>query len=154
MEIITKRAFAKRCGVSMPTVYKWIDKDKDGLRAFVHDDGIDAAVFDAASWSAYKSAKAIENEQNAQRVQELQDELQKAKGEAAAQIEQQQEIIRQQSEIINLLRDQIASKDQQIQQLHVLMRQQLQALPQPKQKRTFLEWLGIKKPAQEQTTEN
>ena len=143
MDIITKRAFAKRCGVSMPTVYKWIDKDKDGLKAFVHDDGIDSAVFNQEPWSEHKSESVIKSEEDSQRIKELQEELERQKESSAHQIEQQQDIIRQQQDIITLLREQLSGKDQQIQQLHVLMKTQLQALPKPK--RSFLEWIGIKK---------
>lgn len=151
MEIITKRAFGKRCGVSMPTVYKWIGKNKDGIAAFVHEDGIDEAIFNAAPWSVYKSADAINAEDERRRVKELEQELDRVKTDTAREIEQQQGIITQQAQIIDLLRAQIGAKDTQIKELHIILDRQLKALPQPKQRRTFLEWLGVKKQQPEQT---
>lgn len=149
MELITKRAFCKRCGISMPTCYKWIEKDKDGLAAFVHEDGIDAAVFERAPWNTYKSAVVKKDEETAQRIADLETQLEQERAAAAREQEQNRQTIQQQAEIIALLREQLASKDTQINQLHVMMNRQLQALPQPR--RTFLEWIGIKK--QQQPTE-
>lgn len=146
MELITKRAFCKRCGISMPTCYKWIEKDKDGLAAFVHEDGIDAAVFERAPWNTYKSAVVKKDEETAQRIADLETQLEQERVAAAREQEQNRQTIQQQAEIIALLREQLASKDTQINQLHVMMNRQLQALPQPR--RTFLEWIGIKKPQQ------
>lgn len=156
MELITKRAFCKRCGISMPTCYKWIEKDKDGLAAFVHEDGIDAAVFERAPWNTYKSAVVKKDEETAQRIADLETQLEQERAAAAREQEQTQRTIdqlhatiQQQGEMLALLREQLASKDTQINQLHVMMNRQLQALPQPR--RTFLEWIGIKK--QQQPTE-
>jgi hypothetical protein len=146
MELITKRAFCKRCGISMPTCYKWIEKDKDGLAAFVHEDGIDAAIFERAPWNTYKSAVVKKDEETAQRIVDLETQLEQERAAAAREQEQNRQTIQQQAEIIALLREQLASKDTQINQLHVMMNRQLQALPQPR--RTFLEWIGIKKPQQ------
>lgn len=146
MELITKRAFCKRCGISMPTCYKWIEKDKDGLAAFVHEDGIDAAVFERAPWNTYKSAVVKKDEETAQRIADLEAQLEQERAAAAREQEQNRQTIQQQAEIIALLREQLASKDTQINQLHVMMNRQLQALPQPR--RTFLEWIGIRKPQQ------
>lgn len=146
MELITKRAFCKRCGISMPTCYKWIEKDKDGLAAFVHEDGIDAAVFERAPWNTYKSAVVKKDEETAQRIADLETQLEQERAAAAREQEQNRQTIQQQADIIALLREQLASKDTQINQLHVMMNRQLQALPQPR--RTFLEWIGIKKPQQ------
>lgn len=156
MELITKRAFCKRCGISMPTCYKWIEKDKDGLAAFVHEDGIDAAIFERAPWNTYKSAVVKKDEETAQRITDLETQLEQERVAAAQQQEQTQRTIdqlhatiQQQGEMLALLREQLAAKDTQINQLHVMMNRQLQALPQPR--RTFLEWIGIKK--QQQPTE-
>ena len=146
MELITKRAFCKRCGISMPTCYKWIEKDKDGLAAFVHEDGIDAAVFERAPWNTYKSAVVKKDEETAQRIADLETQLEQERAATAREQEQNRQTIQQQAEIIALLREQLASKDTQINQLHVMMNRQLQALPQPR--RTFLEWIGIRKPQQ------
>lgn len=148
MELITKRAFCKRCGISMPTCYKWIEKDKDGLAAFVHEDGIDAALFERAPWNTYKSAGELKTEETAQRMADLNAQLEQERAAAAQQQEQAQRTIeqlhatiQQQGEMLALLREQLAAKDTQINQLHVMMNRQLQALPQPR--RTFLEVLGI-----------
>ena len=146
MELITKRAFCKRCGISMPTCYKWIEKDKDGLAAFVHEDGIDAAIFERAPWNTYKSAVVKKDEETAQRIADLETQLEQERAAAAREQEQNRQTIQQQAEIIALLREQLASKDTQINQLHVMMNRQLLALPQPR--RTFLEWIGIRKPQQ------
>lgn len=146
MELITKRAFCKRCGISMPTCYKWIEKDKDGLAAFVHEDGIDAAIFERAPWNTYKSAVVKKDEETAQRIADLETQLEQERAAAAREQEQNRQTIQQQADIIALLREQLASKDTQINQLHVMMNRQLQALPQPR--RTFLEWIGIRKPQQ------
>ena len=146
MELITKRAFCKRCGISMPTCYKWIEKDKDGLAAFVHEDGIDAAVFERAPWNTYKSAVVKKDEETAQRIADIETQLEQERAAAAREQEQNRQTIQQQADIIALLREQLASKDTQINQLHVMMNRQLQALPQPR--RTFLEWIGIRKPQQ------
>lgn len=147
MELITKKAFAKRCGVSMPTVYKWIDKNKDGLRSFVKDDGIDATLFDKEPWSKYISIEeknVLESIENAKSLQEQIDRLQK-------QINQQQDMIEQQKEIITMLGNQLSEKDREIQNLHILMREQLAQLG--KKRRTFLEWLGVKPRLSDKTTE-
>lgn len=152
MELITKRAFCKRCGISMPTCYKWIEKDKDGLKAFVHEDGIDAAVFERAPWNTYKSAVVKKDEETAQRIADLETLLEQERAAAAREQEQNRQTIQQQAEIIALLREQLASKDTQINQLHSIMYRK--ALPQPR--RSFFEWLGIKKKdadTQQQPTE-
>lgn len=159
MELITKRAFCKRCGISMPTCYKWIEKDKDGLAAFVHEDGIDAAVFERAPWNTYKSAVVKKDEETAQRIADLEAQLEQERVAAAQQQEQSQRTIeqlhatiQQQGETLALLREQLAVKDTQINQLHSIMYRK--ALPQPR--RSFFEWLGIKKKdadTQQQPTE-
>lgn len=148
MELMTKRAFCKRCGISMPTCYKWIEKDKDGLAAFVHEDGIDAAVFERAPWNTYKSAVVKKDEETAQRIADLSAQLEQERAAAAQQQEQAQRTIeqlhatiQQQGETLALLREQLAVKDTQINQLHSIMYRK--ALPQPR--RSFFEWLGIKK---------
>lgn len=132
MERITKRDFCKRCGISMPTCYKWIEKDKDGLAAFVHEDGIDPALFDLAPWNKYESIETKKDTAAAQRIEALERELEQAK-----------QTIQQQGDLLNLLSNQLAQKDTQINQLHSIVYRQTQALPPPR--RSFFEWLGIKK---------
>lgn len=140
MDRMTKKAFAKRCGVSMPTVYKWIDKDKDGLAAFVKEDGIDPAVFDREPWAAFAAEEVKENEALAGKLKELEAELARTKEDAERQTQQLREMISLLQEQITANNRQLAEKDLQIQQLHVLMNNQLQALPKPR--RTPREWFA------------
>lgn len=136
--IITKREFAARCGVSTPTVYSWIKKNRDGLTQFITPDGIDAAIFDAEPWRAYK-----DNVQPQRHSKQEDGETGRALAEAAAQIDSLTATVNQQREVIALLTGQIATKDKQIAELHVLLDRQLKALPPPR--KTFLEWIGLKK---------
>lgn len=52
---ITKAEFAKLCGVSKPTLYKWIEKNKGNIKDFVTDDGILAAALDKEPFNQYKA---------------------------------------------------------------------------------------------------
>lgn len=201
MSIITKRAFMDRCHISAPTCYKWIKKNRNGLSAYVRNDGIDDSIFDLPEWSRFKSADDIQNEQNVlrlneqeQEVERLRSEVERLQSEHESDIERlrseyeqtikdlhdshEQEVERlrtryeqekkdlqseheqelsglrteneklqtqldSQQEVLSLLNDQLKIKDTQINQLHVLIGQK--SLPKPR--RTFLEWLGVKRPS-------
>ena len=136
MAIITKKEFAHRCGVSIPTLYKWIEKDKDGLKDYVKPEGIDEAVFDAEQWQAFRSATPSQKQGQEQEIQHLKEK-----------VEQLQKELDEKQKTIDILDRELQSKGQEIQHLHILMQTQLKALsaPQQKQRRTFLEWLGVKR---------
>ncbi len=141
-DYISKQEFARRCGVSVPTVYAWIDKDKDGIRAYINGAKIDARIFTAKPWSAHQSAGEAEAEKARERVAELSAELERVRGEMDAQraelenaaqtIKAQAEQIAAKDQHIADMRAQIAAKDGQIQALLVTMNKQLQALPAPR----------------------
>ncbi len=131
MKAISKIEFAKRIGVSTPTLYAWIRKDKDGLSRFVTEEGISPEIFDVEPWSAYKDDRTMqqrtiddltgEADRAADRIRELtveRDVLQ-IKVEALQQT-------------IDLLNGQISAKDQQINALLVSLNMQIKALPEPK----------------------
>lgn len=136
MAIITKKEFASRCGVSIPTLYKWIEKNKDGLKAYVNPNGIDEAVFDEEQWREFRSIAG---------------QKQKTDGDIKSllkEIEQLKEKVEEQKKTIGILDRELQSKDQQIQNLTIMMGAQLKALSAPKeekQRRTFLEWLGVRR---------
>lgn len=141
-DYISKQEFSRRCGVSVPTVYAWIDKDRDGIKEYIKGAKIDARIFTAKPWSAYQSAGDVEAEKIRERAAELSAELEKIRGEMDAQraeLESAAQTIRAQAEQIAAkdqhiadMRAQIAAKDGQIQALLVTMNKQLQALPAPR----------------------
>lgn len=47
--ILTKKAFAARCGVSTVTLYKWIDNNAHGIKDYVKPEGIDDSFFNSAA---------------------------------------------------------------------------------------------------------
>lgn len=63
---ITKRKFGDVCGVSMTTVYKWIDKNTGDICDFITADGIETAIFDREPW---KQKKAAAERKRAERAQ-------------------------------------------------------------------------------------
>ena len=124
---LTKKAFAAACGVSIPTVYAWIEKNRDGIKDYIHGGRIDAGIFDREPWDKYKAAGEGEAG-SIDALRAAQDALNAAKQEnetLSAKVEALQEINA-------ILREQIAAKDQQIQAMLVTMNRQLAALPQPK----------------------
>jgi len=139
-EYISKNDFARRCGVSVPTVYAWIEKNKGDIRAYIKGAKIDAAIFRSESWGAYQIAS--ETERDARRAAELSAELDAARKEIDAQraaleianktITAQAEQIAAKDQHIEDIRAQLAAKDTQIQALLVTMNKQLQALPSPR----------------------
>lgn len=63
---ISKRKFGEVCGVSMTTVYKWIDHNKGGILDFVTAEGIETAIFDREPW---KQRKATAERKRAEKQQ-------------------------------------------------------------------------------------
>lgn len=117
--LITKRAFGKRCGVSMPTVYKWIEKNRDGLQAFVRDDGIDDAIFDIEPWKQYAEvdqAAAASSEITALKEENAQLKL------TIATLQMQ----------VNMLQEQKQTQDQLMKAMFATVDKQLSLLPAPK----------------------
>ena len=152
--MMTKRTFAARCGISAPTLYKWIKENKDGIAAYVSDDGISDAILDVEPWNRLCKAvnagdrqscgnttetrKALEDAQL--KIRQLSDDLTRLEDQNA-----------QLQRMNDLLSNQITVKDQQIQALQVLMKQQLQALPAPK--KTWREQRAEKKAAKKAARE-
>lgn len=65
MEIISKTAFAKRCGVSNTTVFKWIGKNKDGIQEYCTPDGIKDSIFFVSPWDQMDTRPKVQSK-NAQ----------------------------------------------------------------------------------------
>lgn len=71
--LLTKKDFAAACGVSVPTVYKWIDRNRGGLRDFVTDGGIEAAALDREPFKQYRTETEAKHKQTVGgRLEELQ----------------------------------------------------------------------------------
>jgi hypothetical protein len=117
--LITKRAFAKRCGVSAPTVYKWIEKNRDGLQAFVRADGIDDAIFDIEPWKQYKDV-----DQAAAASSEI-----TALKEENAQLKLTISTLQMQ---VNMLQEQKQTQDQLFKAMLATVDRQISMLPAPK----------------------
>lgn len=133
--MMTKRAFAARCRVSAPTLYKWIKQNKDGICAYCTDDGISDAILDAEPWQTLCAGITSSEPKTYSKAMETRKALEDAQLQIAKLSE---DLTRLENENVqlqrvnNLLENQIAVKDQQIQALQVLMKQQLQALPAPR----------------------
>lgn len=134
---ISKTEFAKRIGVSTPTLYAWIRKDKDGIRQFVNDDGIAPDIFEVEPWNAYK------DKDGAKPVQKPEPDLYKI-AELTAERDMMKVRVETMQQTIDLLQSQIAAKDQQINALLVSLNVQMKALPQPKK-----HWWQRRKPDDE-----
>lgn len=79
--LLTKKDFAAACGVSVVTVYKWIDKNRGGLREFVTDGGIEAAALDREPFKQYRTETEAKRKQTVGgRLEDL-----KAENEALAE---------------------------------------------------------------------
>ena len=125
---ISKTEFAKRIGVSTPTLYAWIRKNKDGIQQFVNDDGIALDIFEVEPWNAYKDNGAVE----CQRLQNKVDNAAEKIAELTAERDMMQMRIETMQQTIDLLQGQLTAKDQQINALLVSLNLQMKALPQPK----------------------
>ena len=137
---ISKQAFAKACGTSKPTLYKWIEQDRDGIRAYVTEDGIDASIFDAAPWAERcKARPTVEPE--ADETDALRAALSEKEKELA-ELRTANAILTERIEGMKQLNDaqavQIANLKQLADQAQRLQLAQLTALPAPR--RTFKQW--------------
>lgn len=132
MTRITRKDFAKACGTSRPTLNKWIEQDKDGIRKYVTPDGIDERILKAEPWASLckkqPDAKPSKNDELRKQIDELRTEnailQERIKGLEALNALQASELQRM---------TQLAD---QAQRLHLA---QIAALPAPR--RTFFEWL-------------
>ena len=132
---ISKTEFAKRIGVSTPTLYAWIKKDKDGISKYVSDEGISPLIFEVEPWSAFKDDNAMERQQLQDKVEMLTDEVSSSGDQIVAlqaEIDKMQIKIDTMQQTIDILNGQISAKDQQINALLVSLNLQMKALPQPK----------------------
>lgn len=125
---ISKTEFAKRIGVSTPTLYAWIRKNKDGIQQFVNDEGIAPDIFEVEPWNAYKDNGTVER----QRLQNKVDNAAEKIAELTAERDMMQIRIESMQQTIDLLQGQLTAKDQQINALLVSLNLQMKALPQPK----------------------
>ena len=132
---MTKTEFAKRCGVSTPTLYAWIKKDKDGIRDYIDEDGVSMKIFDTDPWIKYKDQSEIERQRLQTKVDDLTDEADRSFDrilELTAEVEKLKVQNAALQQTVDLLQDQISVKDQQIHGLLVSLNQQALALPSPK----------------------
>ena len=147
---MTKKEFAKRCQVSIPTVYAWIGKNRDGIQEYVTADGINDEIFFHEPWTRYHEDERTEAEKLEDKNADLIDELNDACKNIATlrqDVEHKEQTITQLQQTIDLLRSQLAVKDQQINALLVSLNQQMKALPKPR--RTLKEFFTGKSKNQE-----
>lgn len=131
MKALSKIEFAKRVGISTPTLYAWIRKNRDGLARFVTEEGISPEIFDVEPWSAYKDDTMMQQKA----IDDLTGEAAKAAGRIAelqAENEKLQVRVDAMQQTIDLLQGQVTAKDQQIGALLVSLNLQMKALPEPK----------------------
>lgn len=90
MEIISKTAFARRCGVSNTTVFKWIGKNKDGIREYCTPDGIKDSIFSVSPWDQIDTRPKVQSktsflrdqlETSRKRADDIQEELTETQAE-------------------------------------------------------------------------
>ena len=132
---ISKTEFAKRIGVSTPTLYAWIKKNRDGIADYVTEDGISPEIFEVEPWSAYKDDNAMERQRLQAEVDDLNEDMVRADEQIAAlqsEVEKMQIKVDAMQQTIDFLNGQISAKDQQINALLVSLNLQMKALPQPK----------------------
>lgn len=127
---ITRKDFATACGTTRPTLNKWIERDKDGIRKYVTPDGIDERILKAEPWATLcKQQPQPEAEPPA--IDER-DELRKQLDELRTENAILQERIKG-LEAMNALQaselQRMTQLADQAQRLHLA---QLQALPEPK----------------------
>ena len=128
LAILNKTAFAKRCGVSVPTVYAWIKKNHDGIGEYVTDNGIKGEIFLREPWTRFV-------EQTEAQPVDVDAELDAARNQIDAlrrDLELKDQQIDQLNKMLEMVQAQLTVKDQQINALLVSLNQQIKALPQPK----------------------
>ena len=135
-KMITKMDFAKRLGISTPTLYAWIRKNKDGIADYVTPEGISPEIFEVEPWNAYNDETLIERQQMQDQIDELVyeadtacDKINKLTGEID-KLTAENELLHK---TVEMLQGQISVKDQQINALLVSLNQQMKALPAPKE---------------------
>lgn len=132
---LSKTEFAKRCGVSTPTLYAWIKKDKDGIADYVTPEGISIEIFERKPWDVYVNEKDVDRQRLQDKVDDLTDEADRSNTriiELTSEVEQYKVRLEAMQQTVDLLKDQISTKDAQIQALLVSLNQQMKALPMPK----------------------
>lgn len=132
---IAKTEFARMVGVSTPTLYAWIKKNRDGIAEFASEDGISPEIFEVEPWSVYKDNAAVERQRLQDQVEDLTDEADRAAvriGELRAECDKLHIKVEAMQHTIDFLNGQISAKDQQINALLVSLNLQMKALPQPK----------------------
>jgi len=161
MEIISKAQFAARCGVSKPTVFAWIKRNKDGIADYITPDGIKETIFSAPPWDQIGDKSKKKNlTVNAQLREELEKvkealkdsearyqkdidaknlELSEAKAAYQKDIDAARQQITELSHQVELLRQDVEyltqsgkEKDGYIQTLTVMLNRQQTALNPPK----------------------
>ena len=148
--MLNKTAFAKRCGVSVPTVYAWISKNRDGIQDFLTADGIQDEIFLHEPWSRYQPVKKSDVEKLKDENAGLSDELQAAHDQIDAlrrDLELKEQTVNQLNKMLEMLQAQMTVKDQQINALLVSLNQQMKALPKPR--RTLKEFFTGKRKDQD-----
>ena len=144
MEIISKSSFAKRCGVSKPTVYAWIKANRENIADYVTTDGIKDTIFNISPWDQIDTKPKMQTanaklkaelEQSKQTADAFRSELEKTKSDMEEllqelnEIKHENELLRQKEEFQEKA---MAEKDGYIQLLSTLLNDQRKALPQPK----------------------
>ena len=126
---MNKTAFAKRCGVSVPTVYAWIKKNHNGIRDYLTNDGINDKIFSCEPWTRFS-----EQTEPAQPA-DVNAELEAARSQIDAlhrDLELKEKTIEQLNQMLDMVKNQLTVKDQQINALLVSLNQQMKALPKPR----------------------
>lgn len=129
---ITRKDFATACGTTRPTLNKWIERDKDGIRKYVTPDGIDERILKAEPWATLCKQQKQTQPAAEPPVTDERDELRKQLDELRTENAILTERIKG-LEAMNALQaselQRMTQLADQAQRLHLA---QLQALPEPK----------------------
>lgn len=134
-DYLTKTEFAKRIGVSTPTLYAWMKKDKDGISKFVSGEGISVKIFDIEPWNRFKDDADGERIRMQSQIDDLTDEADRNYDrvvELTAENENLKVRIEALQQTVNMLQSQLTIKDQQLHGMIAVLNQQALALPEPK----------------------
>ena len=153
---ISKRAFAERIGVSAPTLYAWIAKNRDGIQAYVKADGIDADILRSEPWRSM--AKPPKTEKGEPKKKMSVTQLTVENDLLRQRIEFQAEKIAERDARIAELKIELQERDERIDKLLFTINHQTAMLPKPKRTpgEALRDFLGIKqkqKPPADQTVE-
>ena len=148
--IISKKEFSRICKVSTVTIYKWIEDDKNGLKAYVTDKGIDDSIFEKDEWKQYKTdPETLSEAENVSKLKETIGTLEKRKDELEG--------------LVTFLTNQIELKDKQIEEqtkqisyfmtilkaepasLNAPQTPDPAAAPEQKPRKSFFEFLGFRR---------